>query len=162
AMAEGALARSEADLAIAVTGFAGKAGPDDEPGLVHLALAGGERPIARECHFGDVPRDTVRARTAAAAFEMLAEVVGEDEDRRRAIVYNGEVYNHPDLRPELEAWGWKFATHSDTETVLAAYVRWGDEAWRRLEGMYGAAIWDARERRLTLARDPLGIKPVYF
>jgi asparagine synthase (glutamine-hydrolysing) len=82
-------------------------------------------------------------------------------DGRWTIVYNGEVYNHPELRPELEAWGWRFATHSDTETVLAAFVRWGDAAWPRLEGMYAAAIWDARERRLTLARDPLGIKPLY-
>jgi asparagine synthase (glutamine-hydrolysing) len=84
------------------------------------------------------------------------------EDRRWSIVFNGEIYNHPQLRPELEAWGWKFATHSDTETLLAAYVRWGDEAWPRLEGMYAAAIWDAHERRLTLARDPLGIKPLYY
>jgi len=83
-------------------------------------------------------------------------------DRRWAIVFNGEIYNHPALRPELEAWGWRFATHSDTETLLAAYVRWGDEVWPRLEGMYGVAIWDARERRLTLARDPLGIKPLLY
>jgi asparagine synthase (glutamine-hydrolysing) len=83
-------------------------------------------------------------------------------DRRWAIVFNGEIYNHPELRPEIEAWGWNFATHSDTETLLAAYVRWGDDAWPRLEGMYAAAIWDAHERRLTLARDPLGIKPLYY
>jgi nicotinamide-nucleotide amidase len=83
AMAEGALARSQADLAIAVTGFAGKAGPSDEPGLVHLALAGRvERPISRECHFGNADRDRVRVLTAQAAFEMLASVVGEEPDRR--------------------------------------------------------------------------------
>ena len=83
-------------------------------------------------------------------------------DRRYAITFNGEIYNHPDLRPELEAWGWKFQTHSDTETLLAAFARWGDDAWLKLEGMYGVAIWDAAERRLTLARDPLGIKPIYY
>ncbi|GGN58177.1 asparagine synthetase B [Novosphingobium indicum] len=83
-------------------------------------------------------------------------------DGRWAIVFNGEVYNFPDLRAELEAWGWKFSTHGDTETILAAYVRWGDEAWPKLEGMYGLAIWDAKERRLVLARDPLGIKPIYY
>lgn len=83
-------------------------------------------------------------------------------DGRYAITFNGEIYNHPDLRPELEAWGWRFRTQSDTETLLAAFVRWGDEAWLKLEGMYGVAIWDAQERRLTLARDPLGIKPVYY
>jgi nicotinamide-nucleotide amidase len=79
AMAQGALERSAADLAVAATGFAGKAGPNDEAGLIHLALVGGERPIARECHFGDADRDIVRMRTAAAAFEMLAEAVGEAE-----------------------------------------------------------------------------------
>jgi len=83
-------------------------------------------------------------------------------DGRWAIVFNGEVYNFPALRAELEDWGWRFSTHGDTETILAAYVRWGDEAWPRLEGMYGLAIWDAKERRLVLARDPLGIKPVYY
>lgn len=83
-------------------------------------------------------------------------------DGRYAITYNGEIYNHPELRAELEAWGWQFRTHSDTETLLAAYVRWGDDAWPRLEGMYGVAIWDARDRSLTLARDPLGIKPLYY
>lgn len=83
-------------------------------------------------------------------------------DGRFAITFNGEIYNHLDLRPELEAWGWTFRTHSDTETLLAAFVRWGDEAWLKLEGMYGVAIWDARERRLTLARDPIGIKPLYY
>jgi nicotinamide-nucleotide amidase len=83
AMAEGALERSEADLALAVTGFAGKAGPSDEPGLVHLALVGlGERPVTRECHFGSADRDAVRTYTAGAALDMLAGVVGEEQDRR--------------------------------------------------------------------------------
>jgi nicotinamide-nucleotide amidase len=83
AMAQGALARSEADLAIAVTGFAGPAGPNDEAGLVHLALAARNgRPVTRECHFGGADRDRVRARTAHAAFEMLASVAGEEPDRR--------------------------------------------------------------------------------
>jgi len=83
-------------------------------------------------------------------------------DGRYAIVFNGEIYNHLELRPELASRGWRFSTHSDTETLLAAFVRWGDEAWLRLEGMYGVAIWDAAERHLTLARDPLGIKPLYY
>lgn len=83
-------------------------------------------------------------------------------DGRYAITFNGEIYNHLELRPALEAAGWQFRTRSDTETLLAAFVHWGDDAWLRLEGMYGVAIWDARERRLTLARDPLGIKPLYY
>lgn len=84
------------------------------------------------------------------------------EDGRWVIAYNGEVYNFPELRAELAALGWRFRTHGDTETILAAYATWGDAAWPRLEGMYGLAIWDRRERRLVLARDPLGIKPVYY
>jgi asparagine synthase (glutamine-hydrolysing) len=83
------------------------------------------------------------------------------DDDRHAIVFNGEIYNHPELRPELEARGYRFHTHSDTETLLAAYVLWGDDAWLRLEGMYAVAIFDKHTRTLTLARDPLGIKPLY-
>jgi asparagine synthase (glutamine-hydrolysing) len=86
----------------------------------------------------------------------------ETPDGRFALVFNGEIYNHLALRPELEARGWTFATHCDTETILAAFVAWGNESWRRLEGMYAVAVWDRRERRLTLARDPLGIKPLYI
>lgn len=83
-------------------------------------------------------------------------------DGRFAITFNGEIYNHQELRRPLAERGWQFRTHSDTETLLAAFVHWGDDAWLKLEGMYGVAIWDAHARRLTLARDPLGIKPLYF
>jgi asparagine synthase (glutamine-hydrolysing) len=82
-------------------------------------------------------------------------------DGRYAIVCNGEIVNHPVLRKELEQ-GYSFRTQSDTETLLASYLRWGDDAWIRLEGMYAAAIWDRRERTLCLARDPLGIKPLFL
>lgn len=84
------------------------------------------------------------------------------EDGRYAIVFNGEIYNHLDLRRDLERLGVSFGTHSDTETLLAGFVAWGDEIWPRLEGMFAAAIWDKHARRLTLARDPLGIKPLYL
>lgn len=83
-------------------------------------------------------------------------------DGRYSIVFNGEIYNHPELRRELEAAGVRFQTHSDTETLLQSFVRWGDDAWLRLEGMYAAAIWDRADHSLTLARDPLGIKPLYL
>jgi nicotinamide-nucleotide amidase len=80
AMAEGALAHSQADVALAVTGFAGRAGPDDEEGLVHLALVRrSARPILRECHFGQAGRERVRYRTAAAALEMLGAALAEPE-----------------------------------------------------------------------------------
>ena len=83
-------------------------------------------------------------------------------DGRFSIVYNGEIYNHLDLRKTLGEAGFAFATHSDTETVLAAFARWGNDCWARLEGMFGAAVWDHHTRVLTLARDPLGIKPLYI
>jgi asparagine synthase (glutamine-hydrolysing) len=84
------------------------------------------------------------------------------EDRRHAIVFNGEIYNYRALRDELRALGHRFATQGDTEVILAAWRQWGDAAWERLDGMFAAAIWDGETRRLTLARDQLGIKPLYY
>ena len=84
------------------------------------------------------------------------------EDGRYSIVFNGEIYNHLELRAELVKAGRAFRTRSDTETLLLAFVHWRDDAWLKLEGMYAAAIWDRADRVLTLARDPLGIKPLYL
>ncbi|MFL6735640.1 MAG: asparagine synthase (glutamine-hydrolyzing) [Sphingomonas sp.] len=82
-------------------------------------------------------------------------------DARHAIIFNGQIFNHPELRRELEG-TYSFRTdHSDTETILAAYLRWGDDVWPRLEGMYAVAIWDKLEKSLVLARDPIGIKPLF-
>src|SRR5437763_3425405 len=81
-------------------------------------------------------------------------------DGRYSIVCNGEIVNHPELRAELEG-KYPFRTRSDVETLLAAYIQWGDDAWIRLEGMYAAAIWDRLTRSLTLVRDLLGIKPLF-
>lgn len=82
-------------------------------------------------------------------------------DGRYSIVCNGEIVNHPELRRQLGG-SYYFSTRSDVETLLACYLRWGDEAWLRAEGMYAAAIWDRETRTLCLARDPLGIKPLVF
>lgn len=81
-------------------------------------------------------------------------------DDRFVIVFNGEIYNHLEVRDRLP--GYPFKTRSDTETILAAFAAFGDGAWPLLEGMFAVAIWDRRDRRLTLARDPLGIKPLYL
>jgi len=81
-------------------------------------------------------------------------------DGRYSIICNGEIINHLELRRDLEG-QFAFRTRSDIETLLASFVRWGDDAWIRLEGMYAAAIWDRHARSLTLARDPLGIKPLF-
>lgn len=85
-----------------------------------------------------------------------------NEDMTVWIVFNGEIYNHPQLRPELEARGHKYSTRSDTETILHAYEEWGTDCLSHLQGMFAFAIWNARERSLFLARDRMGIKPLYF
>lgn len=79
-----------------------------------------------------------------------------------AIVYNGEVFNHPELKAELEAQGHRYATRCDTETVLKLYGTEGRGAPSRLRGMFAFAIWDARTRSLLLARDRFGVKPLYY
>ena len=84
-------------------------------------------------------------------------------DGRYVIVYNGEVYNFPDLRRELEAEGVKFRGGSDTEVIVEACAHWGHEAAiKRLNGMFAFALWDCRERQLVLARDHIGIKPLFW
>jgi asparagine synthase (glutamine-hydrolysing) len=85
-----------------------------------------------------------------------------DPEQRAVLIYNGELYNYRQLRRLLDAKGHRFRTSSDTEVVLAAYLEWGAECVRRFRGMFALAIWDRLERRLVLARDPLGIKPLYY
>ena len=85
-----------------------------------------------------------------------------NEDLTVWITYNGEIYNHADLRVELEAAGHRYRTRSDTETIVHAYEQWGDTCVERFRGMFAFAIWDAPRRRLLLARDRLGIKPLYW
>jgi asparagine synthase (glutamine-hydrolysing) len=83
-------------------------------------------------------------------------------DGRYVLVYNGEIYNFRELRQELEAAGARFATRSDTEVLLHGYAAWGEALPARLDGMFGFALWDARERTLFAARDRLGVKPFFY
>lgn len=82
-------------------------------------------------------------------------------DRRLVIVFNGEIYNYRELRQQLIARGQRFITDSDTEVLMAGYAEWGLEVLPRLRGMFAFAVWDTQARRLLLARDPTGIKPLY-
>jgi asparagine synthase (glutamine-hydrolysing) len=85
-----------------------------------------------------------------------------NEDGQVRVIFNGEIYNHADIRRELEQLGHRYRTRSDTETIVHAYEQWGDDAVDRLRGMFAFAIWDTRRRRLLLVRDRLGIKPLYW
>ena len=86
----------------------------------------------------------------------------EDPETGNWIAYNGEVYNFPTLRTELESAGYRFRTGTDTEVILKAYARWGLECLHHLRGMFALAIWDSPAGELVLARDRLGLKPLYF
>ena len=85
-----------------------------------------------------------------------------NEDRNAWIVFNGEIYNFPELRPELESRGHNFRTHSDTEVIIHLYEEMGADCVKKLRGMFALAIYDRTKRKLTLARDRLGKKPLHY
>jgi asparagine synthase (glutamine-hydrolysing) len=85
----------------------------------------------------------------------------ESSDRRFVIVFNGEIYNHAELRPRLSPQnGWR--STSDTETLIEAYRTWGIGCLERINGMFAFAIWDRTEQTLFVARDRIGVKPLYY
>lgn len=84
------------------------------------------------------------------------------DDRNTVVAFNGEIYNHADLRRQLEAAGHRFHSRSDTEVILRGFLEWDRGLLTRLRGMFAIAVWSEREKRLLLARDPLGIKPIYI
>ncbi|HXG85704.1 MAG TPA: asparagine synthase (glutamine-hydrolyzing) [Pyrinomonadaceae bacterium] len=85
-----------------------------------------------------------------------------NNDQSAVIIYNGEVYNHAAYREELEAKGYKYETHCDTETILYLYEEYGAKCVEYLRGMFAFAIWDKRKKELFIARDRLGVKPLYY
>jgi len=83
-------------------------------------------------------------------------------DKDVVVVFNGEIFNHREIRTELEAEGFRFRSHCDTEVVLQAFRRWGSACFSRFRGMFAIAVWVQSEQRLILARDRMGIKPLYY
>src|SRR3989338_1165383 len=117
-------------------------GPDDEGSLVDGDIGLG----ARRLSIVDI----------AGGHQPLV-----DAERTRAIVFNGEIYNYQELRDHLIGRGYRFRTRSDTETILHLYGEYGSKCVERLRGMFAFAIFDFKERSLFIARDRLGIKPLY-
>lgn len=83
-------------------------------------------------------------------------------DNRYVIVYNGELYNHAEIRSQLKQLGYYFKSQSDTEVILTAFVEWGKNCLKLFNGMFAFSIWDKHEKTLFLARDRYGIKPLYY
>jgi asparagine synthase (glutamine-hydrolysing) len=135
-------------------------GPDDAGWLtldckeVHRGRAAGEAPAARLA--------LVNRRLAILDLSDDGWQPMSSADGRYHLTYNGEIYNYVELRAELEQEGWAFRSHSDTEVLLAALATWGKPALERLVGMFAFAFLDVRDRKLLLARDFFGIKPLYY
>lgn len=126
-------------------------GPDDH-GTVILRSAGS---CPAEVGLGS-------RRLAILDLSPLGHQPMRDPETGNVIAFNGEIYNFRELRQELEAKGYAFRSHTDTEVVLASYSVWGESFLTRLRGMFAFALWDEKRSRLLLARDPMGIKPLYY
>jgi asparagine synthase (glutamine-hydrolysing) len=164
---------------VAMAGALRHRGPDDEGYVLldrehMLRLAGEDTPqsvmaMATPSRPEGHARDhAARASRLLMAHRRLAIVdlspQGHQPMRRgeHHVVFNGEIYNHVELRAELQALGHGFDSHSDTDVLLAAYAQWGEQAWGRFNGMWAFAIHDARRRKLVIARDRFGVKPLYY
>ena len=127
------------------------------------------RMVAREVHRGPDDRGLYSAGNLTIGMCRLAIIDPANghqpmtsPDGRFTIVFNGAIYNFRELQPALTADGWQFRTNCDTEVLLAAYALHGPACLARLRGMFAFAVWDGREQTLFAARDPLGIKPLYY
>ncbi|HWZ83125.1 MAG TPA: asparagine synthase (glutamine-hydrolyzing) [Terriglobales bacterium] len=134
-----------------VTGTLAHRGPDDAGTVI---IESGSAP---PCQIG-----LAHTRLSIIDLSPLGHQPMQDRVTGNWIVYNGEIYNFRDLRGELEKADAEFRSQSDTEVILAAYRVWGEECFTRMRGMFALALWDAQRKCLLLARDPMGIKPLYY
>jgi asparagine synthase (glutamine-hydrolysing) len=142
-------------------GIAGYVGLEADPDLLRrMNLAQQHRGPDDHGTFIDGPVGLAHQRLSVIDAEGGRQPMTADDDRF-TLVYNGEVYNFPELREELVALGRSFDTDSDTEVVIEAYAQWGAAAFDRFNGMFALAVWDRDEQTLVLARDHFGIKPLY-
>ncbi len=118
--------------------------------------------VIRDSAHGSAEIGLGNRRLAILDLSPLAHQPMQDAETGNWIVYNGEIYNFKDVRAELERLGTTFISHSDTEVLLKAYARWGESCLLKFRGMFAFALWDARRHQLFLARDPMGIKPLYY
>jgi len=144
-------------------------GPDGE-GYVLLDARGQERPLAVVGRLADAPGTRPHRHSIGLGHRRLAIIdlspLGHQpmttEDGRCWVTYNGEIYNHVELREELRGKGHRFRSASDTEVLLAAYREWAEACVTRFNGMFAFAVWDGDRRRLFCARDRMGVKPFYY
>jgi asparagine synthase (glutamine-hydrolysing) len=144
-----------------ITGFTHKSWSPD-PGRIQIATS-------TLIHRGPDEQGVFRSNICSMGATRLKiiDLLGGDQpiqtdNGEAAIVFNGEIYNHMELRGELEKLGHRFQSHCDTETVFRAFLEWDTDAFARLRGMFAVALWTTSSRRLMLARDRMGIKPLYI
>ena len=130
--------------------------------LAHRGPDDGGTIILRDCEYETTEIGLGSRRLAILDLSPLGHQPMNDPATGNWIVYNGEVYNFREVRAKLEREGAHFTSQSDTEVILKAYAHWGETCLLEFRGMFVFAIWDAQRHRLFLARDPLGIKPLYY
>src|SRR5213082_1650624 len=134
-------------------------GAPDEASVRRMARALAHRGPDAEAFFFEGPAALGHRRLSILDLESGDQPMIRDDV---AVVFNGEAYDFASLREELRAKGHPFSSRSDTEVVLRAYLQWGEEFAEHVHGMFAVAIWDSRRRKLVLARDRLGKKPLYY
>jgi asparagine synthase (glutamine-hydrolysing) len=144
-----------------ICGLATRSGPVDPERLRAMSATLVHRGPDSDGYLVDGPVGLAAQRLSIIDLETGDQPIA-NEDGTVHVVQNGEIYNYRDLRAGLEVAGHRFATQSDTEVLVHLYEEHGDAFAQRLRGMFAVAVWDSRQRRLVLARDPFGIKPLYY